>query len=85
VLLKKLLNVGFEEIASTARRPFGLDDLRRYPLFSPDFLDFLRRAMPNERHDGLAYGLVVTARKPRPGKAPAAPSSPAQRQSEDRS
>jgi hypothetical protein len=85
VLLKKLLNVGFEGIAATARRPFGLDDIRRYPLFSPDFLDFLRRAMPPSRHGELVHGLVVTARKPRPGKAPAAPSSPAQRQSEDRS
>ena len=85
MLLKKFLNVGFEDIAATGRRPFGLDDIRRYPLFSPDFLDFLRRAMPTQRHNELVYGIVVTARKPRPGKAPAAPSSTAQRQSEDRS
>jgi hypothetical protein len=70
VLLKKLLNVGFEEIAASDRRPFGLDDIRRYPLFSPDFLDFLRRAMPPQRHDELVYGMVVTARKPREGPFP---------------
>jgi hypothetical protein len=65
VLLKKFLNVGFEEIAATDPRPFGLDDIRRYPLFSPEFLDFLRRAMPPQRHDELVHGIVVTARKPR--------------------
>ncbi len=84
MLLKKFLNVGFEEIEARGRRPFGLDDLRRYPLFSPDFLDFLRRAMPPQRHDELVYGIVVTARKPREGTALALPSSPTQRQSEDR-
>ena len=79
MLLKKFLNVGFEEIAATARRPFGLDDIRRYPLFSPDFLDFLRRAMPPQRHDELVFGIVVTARKPREGAALAGPSSRTQR------
>jgi hypothetical protein len=73
VLTKKLANVGFEEIAVTGRRPFGLDDIRRYPLFSPDFLDFLRRTMPPSRHGELVHGIVVTARKPRPGAAHAVP------------
>ena len=75
MLTKKLVNVGFEEIVLGERRPFGLDDLRRYPLFSPDFLDFLRRAMPPQRHDELVYGVVVTARKPREGPASAVPSA----------
>ena len=74
MLLKKFLNVGFEEIEATGRRPFGLDDLRRYPLFTPDFLDFLRRTMPPQRHDELVFGIVVTARKPRGGAALSAPS-----------
>jgi hypothetical protein len=74
VLTKKFVNVGFEKIVLGERRPFGLDDLRRYPLFSPDFLDFLRRAMPPQRHDDLVYCVVVTARKPREGAAPAVPS-----------
>jgi len=83
VLLKKFLNVGFEEITVTDRRPFGLDDLRRYPLFSPDFLDFLRRVVPPQRHDELAYGIVVTARKPVAMVAPTALSPRAQRSQED--
>jgi hypothetical protein len=81
--MKKFLNVGFEEIAVTERRPFGLDDLRRYPLFSPDFLDFLRRAMPPQRHGELAYGIVVTARKPLAKVAAAAFSARTQRSQED--
>jgi hypothetical protein len=79
VLLKKLSNVGFEGIEVAERRPFGLDDLRRYPIFSPDFLDFLRRAMPPQRHDGLVYGVVVTARRPREGADLAVPSPRTQR------
>jgi hypothetical protein len=75
VLTKKLVNVGFEGIVLEEQRPFGLDDLRRYPLFSPDFLDFLRQVMPPQRHDELVYGVAVTARKPREGAAPAVPSS----------
>jgi hypothetical protein len=64
VLLKKFFNVGFEAIAVHDRRPFGLGDLARYPLFTPEFLDFMRRAVPPERHDGLVSSLVVTARRP---------------------
>jgi hypothetical protein len=65
VLVKKLGNVGFAEVAGAARAPFGLDALARYPLFPPEFLDFVRAAMPPERHDALVYSVVLTARKPR--------------------
>lgn len=46
------------------RRPFGLDDLHRYPLFAPEFLDFLGRVMPPGRHAELVVSIVITARKP---------------------
>lgn len=65
MLLKKLFNIGFEQIEAQDRRPFGLDDLRRYPLFSPEVLAFLRRVMPPHRHAELVFSLGVTARKPR--------------------
>lgn len=64
MLLKKFLNVGFEKISVGGRKPFGLADLTRYPLFAPDFLDFLRRVMPPHRHAELVFSIVVTARKP---------------------
>jgi hypothetical protein len=46
------------------RQPFGLSDLTRYPLFAPDFIEFLRRLMPAERHAELVFSIVMTARKP---------------------
>jgi hypothetical protein len=64
VLLKKFFNVGFERIEVVGRMSFGLDDLIRYPLFTPDFLEFLRRVMPRHRHAELVRSIVVTARKP---------------------
>lgn len=62
--MKKLGNVGFAEVARAARAPFGLDALARYPLFPPEFLDFVRAAVPPERHDRIVYSVVVTALKP---------------------
>jgi hypothetical protein len=64
VLLKKFFNVGFVDIKVVERAAFGLDDLSRYPLFAPAFLDFLSNVMPPARHRELAFSIVVTARKP---------------------
>jgi hypothetical protein len=64
VLLKKFFNVGLEGIAVVERKPFGLADLARYPLFTKEFLVFLANAMPVHRHEELVYSIVVTARKP---------------------
>ena len=68
MLLKKFFNVGFEEIVVAERKPFGLDDLTRYPLFTKEFLEFLRKIMPPHRHEELVFSIVVTARKPREGR-----------------
>jgi hypothetical protein len=64
VLLKKFYNVGFADITVAERAPFGLDDLGRYPLFAPDFLEFLRQAIPPARHRELVFSIAVTASKP---------------------
>ena len=64
MLLKKFFNVGFIGIEIVERRAFGLEDLTRYPLFVPDFIEFLRRIMPSRRHAELVFSIVVTARKP---------------------
>jgi hypothetical protein len=58
-------NVGLEEIVVVERRPFGLEELRRYPLFSPEFIECLRRVVPAARHQGLVSSMVVTARRGR--------------------
>jgi len=64
VLIKKLGNVGFVDVACTARVPFGLEALARYPVFPQEFLDFVRALVPADRHDQLVRSIVVTARKP---------------------
>lgn len=64
MLLKKFFNVGFEGIEVVERKAFGLEDLTRYPLFAPEFIDFMRRTMPPHRHLELVFALVVTARRP---------------------
>jgi len=46
------------------RRDFGLDDLKRYPLFAPEFLEFLRQVIPPTRHAELVASIVLTAMKP---------------------
>jgi hypothetical protein len=64
VLTRKLGNVGFAPVASVDRAPFGFEALARYPLFAPEFLDFVRAVIPPHLHDQLVYAVVVTARKP---------------------
>jgi hypothetical protein len=64
VLLKKFFNVGLEDIAVVERKPFGLADVARYPLFTKEFLAFLGHVMPVHRHEELVFSIVVTARKP---------------------
>jgi len=64
VLLKKFFNVGFRDIVIVERRSFGLDDIALYPLFTSEFIDFLRQLMPPERHAELVLSIVIVARKP---------------------
>ncbi len=59
--------MGFDGIQVVERRALGLGDLTRYPLFAPEFIDFLRRIMPPHRHAELVFSIVVTARKPESG------------------
>jgi hypothetical protein len=70
VLIKKFFNVGFEEITVIEREPFGLDEISRYPLFASDFLEFLRRVVPEHRHQGLVFSIAVIGRKPGERSAP---------------
>ena len=67
MLLKKFFNVGFEFITVVERRAFGFADLTRYPLFAPEFLEFLRETIPAEHHNALVSSVTITARKPSAG------------------
>jgi len=61
VLTRKLVNVGFDAVVVRSRRSFGLAALARYQVFPPEFLDFVRRVVPPDRHDTLVYAVDVTA------------------------
>jgi hypothetical protein len=63
-LTRKVANVGFGEVAVADRRPFGIDGLARYPVLPQEFVDFLRRVIPADRHEALVWSLVVLGRKP---------------------
>jgi hypothetical protein len=41
--------MGFVDVWLGERIPFSLDRVRLYPLFTPDLLDLMRRALPPDR------------------------------------
>lgn len=61
---EKLDRVGFVDVAVVERRPWSVDDCRRYPLFSGELIALMRRLLPPEQHDSVASVLTFTARKP---------------------
>jgi hypothetical protein len=64
VLTKKVSNVGFEAIAFEDRRPVGIDEIARYPVFPEELRDLLREALPETRQAELVWTVTLTARKP---------------------
>jgi len=64
VLVREVENVGFQAVSTVDRRPFGIAALAPYPVFPPEFVQFLKRVVPPERHDELVWSLVVRATKP---------------------
>jgi arsenite methyltransferase len=64
VFVEKTVNVGFTEVEVVERRPFGLDDAERYPLFTPDLIRRMRDLIPPERQAAVAISVTVTAAKP---------------------
>ena len=43
------------------RHPFELDDAARYPLFTPDLINLMRRLLPRERQAEVATATTVRA------------------------
>jgi arsenite methyltransferase len=64
VFAHKLTKVGFTDLLVRERRPFGLEDAARYPLFTPDLIELMRTLLPLERRAEVAVAVTVTARKP---------------------
>jgi hypothetical protein len=64
VFAGKLERAGFADIWVGGHRPFGIDEAALYPLFTSEVIEAMRRAIPPERHDHVAAGVIVKARKP---------------------
>jgi arsenite methyltransferase len=64
VFVHKLTTVGFTEVRILERRPFGLGDAARYPLFTPELIELMRALLHPDRHGEVAVAVTLTARKP---------------------
>lgn len=68
-LYKGLRRAGFREVSIEPQHPFGIAECALYPLFNEGLLDLLRRRVPPDRHDRIAEGVFVQARKPARGES----------------
>lgn len=64
--MQKLKRAGFQDISALDERIFGIDDLTRYPLFTPSLIANMRRLLSPERQDAVARSVVFVATKPLP-------------------
>jgi hypothetical protein len=64
VFAAKLQGAGFEDIWVGGHRPSGIEEASYYPLFTEGVIELMRKTLPPERHDHVATGVVVKARKP---------------------
>jgi hypothetical protein len=52
------------DIERGEERPVGIDDCARYPLFTPELLEVMRRHIPRTRWGHVARSVIFAARKP---------------------
>lgn len=64
VFVEKAASVGFTAVEVVERRAFGIDDAARYPLFTPDLIDLMRRLLPPRQHARVAVAVTITAARP---------------------
>jgi hypothetical protein len=64
VFAAKLQGAGFQDVWVGGHRPSGIDEASYYPLFTEEVIELMRKTLPPERHDHVATGVVVKARKP---------------------
>jgi hypothetical protein len=64
VFAAKLEGAGFTDVWVGGHRPSGIEEASYYPLFTEEVIELMRKTLPAERHDHVATGVVVKARKP---------------------
>ena len=64
VFAEKLERAGFQDIWVGGHQPYGIDDAARYPLFTPELIEIMKRTISPDRQHHVATGVIVKARKP---------------------
>ena len=64
VFAEKLERAGFEDIWVGGHQPYGIEDAARYPLFTPELIEVMKRTISSDRQDHVATGVIVKARRP---------------------
>jgi arsenite methyltransferase len=59
--VEKLKRVHFTDIEIVRRDPFGVEDAERYPLFTEDLIEIMRRTIPIEKQSHVATSVVIKA------------------------
>ncbi len=60
---EKAAKGGFRTVEVFDRRSMTLDELAVYPLFTPDFLEWLKKSIPPTQQDRIIYTACITAKK----------------------
>lgn len=63
VFADKLTRAGFVDVWVGGHRPSGIEEASQYPLFTREVIALMRETIPPERHDHVATGVIVKARK----------------------
>ena len=60
---EKAAKGGFPTIEVFDRRSMTLDELAVYPLFTPEFLEWLKQSIPPAQQDRIIYTAHIRGRK----------------------
>jgi arsenite methyltransferase len=63
VFAHKMQKIGFTDLTVHERRPFGLDDAERYPLFTPDLIELMRTLLPEAQQRQVAVAIAEQVRE----------------------
>ena len=64
VFAEKLERAGFVDVWVGGYHPYGIQDAARYPLFTPELIEVMKRTIAADRQDHVATGVIVKARRP---------------------
>ncbi|HEV2068792.1 MAG TPA: hypothetical protein VGR26_03265 [Acidimicrobiales bacterium] len=63
VFAKKIHQAGFVDLVISDHTPMGVEDVARYPLFTPALVQLMREVIPVERQQRVATSVLARARK----------------------